>query len=641
MGNTKGSELLSEDITDIEVFNKPKEKIYYVHHIKDEKAWKQISSQPKSDSNTFSDTYVAKVVWDIRKEEIKMYLVNTNLIEFHYDFVKKCLPKNSLNRISSLLELDLYDFNEHNYWENEQRKFVLGSLIHYKDIDKFCLELNAEDNIDSEKLLNLFSQLYDSVYFSKELYYKPCSNLTESIAKLVNDEKFKTLSIQEIFKGITYQCYNKASCYGYVKILTKENFDPSTIHSSDIVVTDFVPNDIPYCSGLITTIFQAPLCHVSILSQNRGSLNVYSKTAFDDLKKYFEKNIFVKITATSNGLKIEDFSNEKNKEKLLNQQKNAKIPKIILPEVSTKTNKYILSIEDWKVEWAGMKAHHLQVFSKDLKLLKNGHLLSEGVVIPFKLYIEHLTQLKLDYKTIQKKDLEKIQQEIMNKPIEEGIMKEIIQGFIDLGLNNTPLIMRSSTNAEDMIGFNGAGLYLSKPVFKIDEIENVLKEIFASVFSYKAFEEREFYRIDHSKVAMAVLVQPFLSDTVLSKGVAMTYSPIRTDFGSFMINAQPNGVEVTDSGGGIPEQIVCYLNCDNIVQEVISRSDLTKDNEPVLSIKDVQTLFKILRKIDRSEESSNWKKYGCCADVEFIVSSKNDEEIIVYIVQIRPFTVRL
>jgi len=56
----------------------------------------------------------------------------------------------------------------------------------------------------------------------------------------------------------------------------------------------------------------------------------------------------------------------------------------------------------------------------------------------------------------------------------------------------------------------------------------VIKEIFASVFSYKAFEEREFYKIDHSKVAMAILVQPFLSETVQSKGVAMTYSPIRT-----------------------------------------------------------------------------------------------------------------
>jgi phosphoenolpyruvate synthase/pyruvate phosphate dikinase len=90
-----------------------------------------------------------------------------------------------------------------------------------------------------------------------------------------------------------------------------------------------------------------------------------------------------------------------------------------------------------------------------------------------------------------------------------------------------------------MIGFNGilielfifilgAGLYSSLSVSKIEDIELTLKTIYASIFSHKAFEEREFYKIDHSKVAMAVLVQPFLSDTVISKGVAMTYSQIRS-----------------------------------------------------------------------------------------------------------------
>jgi rifampicin phosphotransferase len=65
-------------------------------------------------------------------------------------------------------------------------------------------------------------------------------------------------------------------------------------------------------------------------------------------------------------------------------------------------------------------------------------------------------------------------------------------------------------------------------LFNFEDIEITLKTIYASIFSHKAFEEREFYKIDHYKVAMAVLVQPFLSDTVISKGVAMTYSPIRT-----------------------------------------------------------------------------------------------------------------
>jgi hypothetical protein len=105
-----------------------------------------------------------------------------------------------------------------------------------------------------------------------------------------------------------------------------------------------------------------------------------------------------------------------------------------------------------------------------------------------------------------------------------------------------------------------------------------------------------------------------------------------------MINAQPNGYDVTDSGGGIPEQIVCYLNGSNIVQEVVSRSDLMKDNEPTLSINQVQTLFMALYYIDRCHESRKWKKSGCCADIEFIVTKK-ENSFSIYIVQVRPFTI--
>jgi hypothetical protein len=57
--------------------------------------------------------------------------------------------------------------------------------------------------------------------------------------------------------------------------------------------------------------------------------------------------------------------------------------------------------------------------------------------------------------------------------------------------------LRSSTNAEDLAGFNGAGLYRSVRVDPADpkDVERGLKQVWASVWSYGAFEERRFYRI--------------------------------------------------------------------------------------------------------------------------------------------------
>src|SRR5262249_1465373 len=59
--------------------------------------------------------------------------------------------------------------------------------------------------------------------------------------------------------------------------------------------------------------------------------------------------------------------------------------------------------------------------------------------------------------------------------------------------------LRSSTNAEDLPGFNGAGLYRSARVdpAKVDEVEKGLKQVWASVWLWGAFEERNYYRIGH------------------------------------------------------------------------------------------------------------------------------------------------
>ena len=71
---------------------------------------------------------------------------------------------------------------------------------------------------------------------------------------------------------------------------------------------------------------------------------------------------------------------------------------------------------------------------------------------------------------------------------------------------------RSSTNNEDLPGFNGAGLYDSKTQHPEetteDGISKSLKQVYASLWNFRAFTERDFYRVDHKAAAMGVLVHP-------------------------------------------------------------------------------------------------------------------------------------
>ena len=82
---------------------------------------------------------------------------------------------------------------------------------------------------------------------------------------------------------------------------------------------------------------------------------------------------------------------------------------------------------------------------------------------------------------------------------------------------------RSSSNAEDLPNFNGAGLYESIKIDDIKKIENVIKTIWKSIYSLHAITERNKFQIDHSKVAMAILIQPLISNFTFS-GVALTKS---------------------------------------------------------------------------------------------------------------------
>ena len=66
---------------------------------------------------------------------------------------------------------------------------------------------------------------------------------------------------------------------------------------------------------------------------------------------------------------------------------------------------------------------------------------------------------------------------------------------------------RSSTNNEDLPGFSGAGLYDSF-THRPDEghLGKSIRQVFASMWNFRAFEEREFYRVDHLQAAMGVVL---------------------------------------------------------------------------------------------------------------------------------------
>ena len=143
---------------------------------------------------------------------------------------------------------------------------------------------------------------------------------------------------------------------------------------------------------------------------------------------------------------------------------------------------------------------------------------------------------------------------------------------------------RSSTNNEDLPNFNGAGLYDSKTQHPEETeeagIDKSLKQVFASLWTFRAFTEREFHRIDHLAVKMGVLVHPNYSDE-LANGVAVSFDPIYGRDEYYYVNTQLGEDLVTNpEAHSVPEELL-LRSLDNYT--ILATSNLVEPGQLLMS----------------------------------------------------------
>ncbi|HKU38992.1 MAG TPA: PEP/pyruvate-binding domain-containing protein, partial [Polyangiales bacterium] len=602
----------------------------------------------------------AKVVLDLLDDNA-LYFQNSNKYSIHYEFASKFLSGNGKPPVTSLSE-----FNQTEYYSPD-RRFILGAITYYEGPKVWALEIAPYDTSSPQMITLLFESVKAKVFFGSALVFHPTSENVQATAKQL-PATIKVLTTDDLYKGIDYQPLNLGETVGQVRFLTTEQLDATYVTYRDIVVLDRVPNDISVVAALITAEFQTPLAHVNVLAQNRKTPNMGLKNAaMHPLLKPLEGK-WVKLTVSAFDWKVQEVTQAEAE-----AYWEAHKPKPVVPPELDLSVTDLRDIADVTEQAAGKKVTRdaikraVQAFGAkaanySVLVHTQGIPIKPGFAIPVYYYekfmrengfFDRLDQMLADpaFRSdpqLRDAKLEQLRDDIKDAPV--GVELETkLRAKLDKDFPNRTMRFRSSTNAEDLDGFPCAGCYDSHTGDPADwqgDMLRAIKQTWATVFSYRTFEEREYHGIDHKKVAMALLVHTnFPAEE--ANGVAITANPYDPSGLSpgFYVNVQTGGeAEVVAPPPGVTSDSFIYqYEYNNMPVIYLTRSNLTPNGSNVLTARQINELGKSLSLIHAAFTDAYGPGVGTNAWYAMDVEFKYDDELnpgqpaTLYIKQARPY----
>lgn len=602
--------------------------IDYLSQIISQQAFDLLDSEPLSP--IYSETRSVKFVYSIASDEI--YYTNSSRFNIHYFFVKDILgyPKSHAT------------FNLEQYSHNPNRKYILATLNLFKSSGIFTLDFWAGDELSCQEIENVYKKIASTSFFGNKLRFYANSQKWEKCTSV------PLITAAELYKNQNYQALNFSESYGYLKKFTLENLKTEYAGRRDILLLNGVPNDISAVAGIITTEFQTFLSHINVLSHNRGTPNMALRDGWinEQLNRLVGKLVYLRVDPDTFVIREASIAEATTYWSIKEPSTTIKLEHDTIAQGLVD-----LSLSDFRsVKLIGGKAAN---FSELLKIRVNGTTpvpVPEGsFAIPFYYYWNHMRLHSLDdtlskmlnepsFKTnfnYRKQRLEQLQALIVSMPIDSELLSLVGSKISSLG-SFTTYRFRSSTNSEDIKGFNGAGLYDSYTGKTGDiekSVEKAIKLVWASLWNFGAFEERDYFKIDQHSVAMAVLVHRSFPNeaangVVITKNLYNSYNP------GFVINAQIGEISVTNPVGGyLPDQLI-YYQFQNTIEYINKSSVPGMEGKTVLSESEIHKLAEMCMAI----HNHYCKLYQEClpVDIEFKFDWVDGERRI-YIKQARLF----
>ncbi len=401
--------------------------------------------------------------------------------------------------------------------------------------------------------------------------------------------------------AVEYEAYTTAFGFGTVRRYTPTEFAAATAAVGygfqDILVLQEAPLDVErVISGAVTGGRQAELSHLNVRSAARGTPNCYLRDAHARLAMWDGQ--LVRFDCTKTALEVraatpeeaQDWWDQLRPDPVVMPEPDLDWPEFaqLLALPTATADERLLGLRRY-----GAKGRNLAALYQRI----DAEYGMPGFLVPFHHYTNFIAagmwqvdlgagpellsfaatidRLLADPQFRSDPVLRRARLAALHEAMRDGACDPMMladlgdQLLATFGADTVMARFRSSSNAEDALGFSGAGLYESTSACLADDLDadgsgpsrcdpsepdergmcRALKKVWASLWLTRAYEEREWYGMDHADAAMGVLVD-LRSGDELANMVAFTGDPNLVGDARFLINAQMGELEVVSPTPG-------------------------------------------------------------------------------------------
>ncbi|MFE4869191.1 PEP/pyruvate-binding domain-containing protein [Streptomyces sp. NPDC056682] len=542
------------------------------------------------------------------------HLLDTAAHPFHVNYIATRV----LGMELAELDADLDAFNASVYMDPERRFLLGVLSLHTdrdtegRERTFLVLETTEADTMNGELLEFFYEFVTMRVDGRLPVLLKPANHRQEDELAAISELRVPRILSHELFGSRVRTPLNPGEATGRLRFFpTNEEYAAAEagLGWADIVAMPCLPDDVPRVAGFLNTAPITPLSHTNVLASGWGIPNAIVR----DLEQLVEKDgldgAWVRYRVCEDEISLERLDHEPVLRPPAWHQQRIRLEPPLLEDAPVLALHRLRSADrdryGTKAANLGELHHVLDSRTADLTTFYGrprpprddlyGHLAArlgldapspaelragaadfvastvgapEGVALPFALQQRFLASspalqqgigklkmaLELDATDVLDPLCLQLQHLIRHTPVPESVTRRISQAFPAPPTASRRLVVRSSSNAEDLPGFSAAGVYDSVTIVHgTSELLDAVRQVWASLVSPRSVRLRHQVGISLDDTYMGVIIQEYVPASL--GGVLVTCDPTRrADFRNVYLNCSPGSPEQVVDGSVLPQQ---------------------------------------------------------------------------------------